>query len=153
MDCHERALRLLSVRPRSRHELRTRLLRAGFEEAEVEAELARLEAVGLVDDDAFAQQAVEQELTVRRSGRRAIAGRLAARGVDRRAVERAISELATDDEGDRAIELARSRSGRLSGVPVDKAFTRLVAFLMRRGYGPEVARLAARTALRVDGEA
>lgn len=147
LDCHERALRLLSVRPRSRRELRSRLLRAGFEPEEVQEELARLEAVGLVDDEAFAHQAVEHELSVRRSGRRAIVSRLGARGVDREAVARALGDLVTDDEDARAIELARSRAGRLSGLPAERAFGRLVSFLGRRGYGPETARRAARSAL------
>lgn len=112
----------------------------------------RLETVGLIDDDAFADQAVEHELTVRRSGRRAIVGRLAARGVDREIVDRALAELATDGEDARALELARSRVGRLAGLPPEKAFARLVSFLARRGYAPEVARGAARTALDVEAE-
>ena len=35
LDCHERALRLLAVRPRARRELESRLRQAGFETAEV----------------------------------------------------------------------------------------------------------------------
>jgi regulatory protein len=147
LSCHERALRLLAVRPRSRRELRSRLLRAGFEPDEVEDELARLESVGLVDDEAYAHQAVEHELTVRRSGRRAIVSRLGARGLDRETMERALEDLVTEDEDVRATELARTRAGRLSGIPPERAFARLVSFLARRGYGPETARRAARTAL------
>src|SRR5512134_1639482 len=97
LDCHERALRLLSVRPRSRRELQLRLRGAGFEAEEVEAELARLEAVGPVDDEAFSRAVVEHELTVRRSGRRAVGSRLAARGVDRATIEAALQEVPGPD--------------------------------------------------------
>jgi regulatory protein len=152
LDCHERALRLLSVRPRSERELRTRLLRAGFSSEEVEAELVRLEAVGLIDDEAFARQAVEHEVLVRRSGRRAIASRLGSRGLDRDTVDRALAEFGTDDEETRVVELARSRTSRLAGLPAEKAFARLVSFLARRGYAPDLARRAARTALAVADE-
>jgi regulatory protein len=152
LDCHERALRLLSARPRSERELRSRLLRAGFEAEEVEAELLRLEAVGLIDDDAFARQAVEHELLVRRSGRRAIASRLGSRGLDRETVERALADLGAEDEETRVIELARSRTSRLAGLPPEKAFPRLVSFLARRGYSPDLARHAARAALAVHHE-
>lgn len=152
LDCHERALRLLSVRPRSERELRSRLARAGFEAEEVEAELVRLEAVGLIDDDAFARQAVEHEVLVRRSGRRAIASRLGSRGLDRETVERALADLGAEDEETRVVELARSRTSRLGGLPPEKAFARLVSFLARRGYSPDLARRAARAALAVDDQ-
>lgn len=152
LDCHERALRLLSVRPRARRELQSRLLRAGFDAEEVEAELGRLESVGLVDDDEFARQVVEHEVTIRRAGRRAVASRLYASGVDRGTIERSLEELAPGADEERALELARTRVGRLRGLAPDKAYARLVGFLARRGYAPGTARHAARVALEVDGD-
>ena len=152
LDCHERALRLLSVRPRSRRELQLRLLRAGFESDEVDAELARLESVGLVDDQAFARQVVEYELGVRRSGRRAVAERLAGKGIDRTLIERSLEEAAPEPDAERALDLARRRVSRLDGLDADRAFARLVGFLARRGYEPSVAREAARRALEVGAE-
>jgi len=95
LDPHERALRLLSVRPRSRRELQTRLLRAGFDAEEVGQELSRLEEVGLIDDEAFARQVAEHEVVVRGSGRRAVVDRLMAKGVERATVEPATVEPAT----------------------------------------------------------
>ncbi|MFM7719045.1 MAG: hypothetical protein ACKO8G_06105, partial [Actinomycetota bacterium] len=60
LPLHERALVLLAVRQRSRRELRSRLLGAGFPEHEVDEELAALESVGLIDDGAFARAAAER---------------------------------------------------------------------------------------------
>ncbi|HEU4355582.1 MAG TPA: regulatory protein RecX [Actinomycetota bacterium] len=149
LDCHERALRLLSVRPRSRRELELRLLRAGFDPEEVSGELDRLEAVGLVDDERFAREFAEHQFVRRRAGRRAVASGLAAKGVDRQTVERALVEVSGDD-AQRADDLARSRVERLRGVGPEKAFTRLVSFLVRRGHDPQTARRAARSALGLD---
>ena len=146
IDLHERALRLLSVRPRSRRELELRLRRAGFERDEVDEELIRLEAVGLVDDDAFAREVTEHHRTSRRSGRRAVVGALVAKGVSRQVIEEAIAGLG-EDEDERALELARERAPRLAGLPADTAFGRLASFLIRRGYEPTTARDAARQAL------
>ncbi|HEX6332323.1 MAG TPA: regulatory protein RecX [Actinomycetota bacterium] len=146
LDCHERALGLLAVRPRSRRELRTRLLRAGFEAGEVDGELERLEAVGLVDDDEFARRVAEHELSVRLSGRRAIENRLAAKGVDRATIDRALEDVGVPDE-ERALELARDRARRLGGLRPEQAYSRLVSFLARRGYEPGIAHSAARAAL------
>jgi regulatory protein len=151
LDCHERALGLLAVRPRSRRELRSRLLRAGFDPDEVDGELERLEAVGLVDDEEYARRVAEHEITVRLSGRRAIVSRLAARGVDRETIDRALEEAGVPDE-ERAFELARGRARRLSGLAPEQAFARLVAFLGRRGYDLGLARRAARAALGVEAD-
>lgn len=150
LDCHERALRLLAVRPRSRRELELRLLRAGFDRQEVSAELDRLEAVGLLDDERFAREFAEHQFVTRLAGRRAVASGLAAKGVDRRAVDLVLAE-APGDDAERADDLARSRVERLRGVAPETAFTRLVSFLVRRGHDPETARRAARSALGLDG--
>ena len=61
----------------------------------------------------------------------------------------AVTRDAPDDDEERAAELARSRVSRLGGVPPEKAFARLSTLLMRRGYGPEIARSAARKALEI----
>ena len=152
LDLHERALRLLAVRPRSRRELEIRLLRAGFERDEVQDEMIRLEAVGLIDDAAFARELAEHHVNSRRSGRRAVVGALAAKGVSRSVIEEAVAGLG-DDEAERALALAQQRAPRLAGLPPEKAFARLSSLLMRRGYDPTTAREAARSALRLlEGE-
>lgn len=151
LDCHERALRLLAVRPRSRRELRDRLLRAGFETAEVDEELERLESVGLIDDERFAREFTEHQLGARLAGRRAVRSALAAKGLDRGTIEAVLDE-ANGDEAERAEKLARERARRLAGVAPEKAYARLVSFLVRRGHEPEMARRAARTALALQGD-
>ena len=152
LDCHERALRLLSVRPRSRRELERRLLRAGFEPEEVRTEIDRLAGVGLLDDERFAREYAEHQLGTRLAGGRAIRSALAAKGVDPGTVELVLAEAGGDD-AERAEQLARARAPRLGALPPDKAYGRLVSFLVRRGHDPETARRAARVALAVDGSA
>lgn len=151
LDCHDRALGLLAVRPRSRRELQSRLLRAGFDPEEVASELGRLEAVGLVDDEEFARQVVQHEVSARRSGRRAVSSRLFASGLDRETIERSLEDVPESADEERAIELARTRVGRLARLTPEQAFGRLVGFLARRGYAPSTARHAARVALEADG--
>ena len=147
-SCHERALGLLAVRPRSRRELERRLLAAGFEPDEVLDVLTRLERVGLVDDEAFARQYAEQRFGSRKEGSRAVAQGLRAAGIAPSLAE-AVSQEAPEGEEERAADLARSRASRLAGVAPEKAFARLSSLLMRRGYGPEIARSAARKALEI----
>jgi regulatory protein len=145
-DCHERALGLLAVRARSRRELERRLLQAGFPQDEVDGELARLEAVGLVDDLEFARQLARHELVSRRSGRRAVVSALGSKGVAPDVIATTLAELDHDPE-ERAEALARSRVGRLGGLDEATAFNRLASFLMRRGYDPGTSRAVARRVL------
>ena len=145
-SCHERALGLLAVRPRSRRELERRLLQARFDLDEVRDVLARLEGVGLVDDGAFARQYAEHRFRSRREGRRAVADGLRAAGISPELTEATVGE-APDDEEERALSLARSRVPRLAGLEPARAFTRLSSLLTRRGYAPELARRSARIAL------
>ena len=148
-SCHERALGLLAVRQRSRRELELRLLGAGFPEAEVTEVLGRLEAVGLVDDRAFARSLAEHAFGNRRAGERSVRAALAGKGVAEDAVAAAIDEFGGDEE-DRALELARARASRLASLQPERAYARLVGLLARRGYPYSVAREAARRALEVD---
>lgn len=148
-SCHERALGLLAVRPRARRELQRRLLAAGFETDEVSDVLARLERVGLIDDEAFARQMAEYQFGSRRAGSRAVTSALLAKGIAP-ALASAAAADAPDDEAERALELAGSRARRLGTLEPGKAFSRLTSLLIRRGYAPDVARHAARRALGVD---
>lgn len=142
----DRALRLLSVRSRSRFELRSRLLRAGYELDEVEATLVDLEVVGLVDDEAFARELAEHQ---RRKGlgRRAGLAALRGKGVDRDVAERTVDEVQPEDDADIAFALASARLERLRSLSPDVVHRRLLSYLIRRGYEPVIARSAVRRAI------
>ena len=146
-SCHERALGLLAVRPRSRRELERRLLIARFEPDEVQDVLTRLERVGLVDDEAFARQYAEHRFGSRKEGSRGVEQGLREAGIAPALAASSVVEGTPDDDEERAAELARSRASRFRGVAPQKAFARLSSLLMRRGYSPEIARSAARKAL------
>ena len=141
-----RALRLLAVRSRSRYELRSRLLRAGYESEEVDAAISDLEGVGLVDDERFARELAEHKRR-RGMGRRAGLAALRSKGVDRDLAERTVDEVQPEDDADLAFELARGRLERLRALPPDVVYRRLVGFLIRRGYEPTIARAAVQRAL------
>lgn len=146
----DRALGLLAVRWRSRVELERRLLRAGYDPDQVREALIDLEAVGLVDDERFAREVVQSRASGRMDGPRAVREALRTSGVDVQIAERAMAEADVGErEADeaRATELATKRAARMTGVAPDVAARRLFDLLLRRGYGPDVARLAARTAL------
>lgn len=148
-SCRERALGLLAVRPRSRREIQTRLLRAGFPGDEVEEVLASLERSKLIDDTQFAIDLAEHAFNNKNSGVRAVTSALRAKGVDNATVE-AVTAGFADDEDERARELAERRAARMSGLDKATAQRRLTDFLIRRGHSPSTAREAASRALALD---
>jgi len=141
----DRALRLLGVRWRSREELRQRLTRAGFDEGEIQGAIEDLEQVGLVEDGRFARELVRDLAARRLSGDRAIASALRQRGVPPDLAEKALGEAG--EEAVRARALAERQAARLERLSPEAAYRRLYDLLLRRGYGPGVARDTCRAAL------
>ena len=141
----DRALRLLAVRWRSQAELERRLGQAGFEPEDIASALEDLTQAGLIDDARFAQAMVTERATRRLSGDRAIRMALMQKGVSAQVVTAALE--GAGEESERALQLARKRATRLATSDPASATRRLYGLLLRRGFGPGVARDACRTAL------
>ena len=126
----------------------TRLLEAReIEPDDVEAEIERLEGVGLLDDQALADNLVRTLQDRKGLGRSAISAELRRRKVDQGAIDEALDSIDTDDELARAIEVATKRAGQLSSYDAATAKRRLGAYLQRRGYSGSVLSEAMNTAL------
>jgi len=134
------------VRWRSRVELERRLRAAGFGPEEVQAAIGALEEAGLVDDARFAREVVADRAGRRLAGDRAVRAALLAKGVARDVADQAMD--AAGDEAERALALARKRAPRLAAAGPEAAHRRLYGLMLRRGFGPSVARDACRIALR-----
>lgn len=158
----ERALKLIALRDRTAQELKIRLERAGFDAGVAEGAVSWLQALGYVDDAAFANRYCAAKL---RSGwgERRVASELLGLGVDRGLVQAALDEARGEEpaeEGqpglDAALDLARRRFGRQFGVDPAVAGRRLAGFLARRGFDWDtiraVARVLEREAVDVEGE-
>jgi regulatory protein len=145
-----RAGRLLATRPRTERELTDRLSDAGFEPSVVEATLARLKTLGLVDDQAFAVQWVEERSARKKLSRRALLHELRGKGVPADLAEAALGEAAVDEEA-QAADLAARYVRRVATKPLAEQFTRIQQMLARRGYAYDVAEAAARAVLPPEG--
>lgn len=164
----EIAVHFLGTRPRTRRELQLRLRRSGASDEVSDATLARLEALGYVDDVAFARWWAEQRDRHAPRGRRMVEAELRQRGVPREVLdelrdsELAESALAHEtlptSEAERA-QIALERHLRGRPPPTDaKALQRIGMFLVRRGFDPDTARrviraLAKESPAEIDDEA
>ncbi|HEV7127585.1 MAG TPA: regulatory protein RecX [Ktedonobacterales bacterium] len=145
-DLYAAALHYLAARPRSRAEVRRRLLRARPQRPAPEADtvervLERLERASLLNDQEFAGFWIENRERFSPRSARALGMELRQRGVDRATVD-AATDATRDDE--RALAAGRQRLRSLVGLDFNAFRERLGGFLLRRGFSYSVARGAVR---------
>ena len=131
------ALRALARRAHARLDLRRRLVKRQHPPAAVEAALDRLALRGLLDDRQFAEQYAALRAT-RGKGPARLLRDLQAQGVERRTAEHAVRRALEEEGIDPGVEaraVAAKRARQLAGLPVPVRKRRLLAFLVRRGYG------------------
>ena len=128
---YERALKLLSYRPRSIAEMSNRLRQAGLPSSATDSVVDRLKGAGLLDDHAFARYWVENREEFRPRGHLMLRWELRQKGVADQIIDEALAPV---DEAASACRLARQRAARLCD-PDEATFRgRLTSYLSRRGY-------------------
>lgn len=137
----------LTRRNMSRWEMESLLKSRDLDDDLIEAELQRLEGVGLVDDAALAETLVRTQHERKGLGKQAIVSELRRRHIDQEIIDAAIEGLDADDERTRALEIAEKRAGQLSSYDRETAKRRLTAFMMRKGYSSSIVREAVDAAL------
>jgi regulatory protein len=136
---HALALRRLSAAPLTRQQLAQALRRRGVPEPAAAQVLDRLEAVSLIDDEAFATAWVHSRHRSRGLARRALAAELRTRGVAGETVDAAVAGLDRDEELATARTLVARRSAATANLAPAVQARRLLALLARKGYPPAVA--------------
>jgi regulatory protein len=138
---YEVALRALTRRPHSVHEMRKLLTRRATSELLAQVVLARLKENGLIDDSRYAKHFARQRTEIRRQGKFRIARDLRARGIPDRHIEAAIAESA-DEAGERAaVRLRIQRKLRLFRGPIDqKKIASLYRTLLAAGFPSDTIR-------------
>jgi regulatory protein len=129
---YQRGLQILSYRPRSIAEVRRKLSEQGFEPAVVDATIQRMKQNGLLGDEQFAHDWVENRATFRPRSRRLLAMELRQKGVAEEAIQQALSE--TQDEESLAYQSALQYARKITGKDWETFRKRLGAYLMRRGF-------------------
>ena len=138
---------MLARRDHAESEIRRKLSSYGFRDIEIEGSISRARELRFLNDDRFASYFIEER--VRRGwGRRRIEAELSRRGVDACEVPGYPDAFFTE-EGD--LERARALLARRR-VPEQRAYEKLVRFLVSRGFPFGVAADAVRERLSQQGE-
>jgi len=140
-------LRQLAMAPRSRAQLEQKLAQRDCP-PEVAAEvLDRMTAVGLVDDEAFAQMLVRSLQAGRGLAKRALARELRTRGIDDDLAQGALDSIPDALERDRARELVDKKLRSMLGLGIPVQSRRLAGMLARKGYSPSLTYAVIREAI------
>jgi regulatory protein len=131
------ALVLLSYRPRSVAEVRRRLIQKGHDPALLEEVLERLQDQKVLNDEEFARFWVENRQSHRPRGSWALRSELRTKGVESAAIEGVLPQ--PEEEEPAAYRAARRKAESLRGLDWQTFRQRLGSFLVRRGFGYDVA--------------
>jgi regulatory protein len=129
------ALRFLDYRPRSRAEVKRNLEKHSIPPDIINEVFKRLERSGLVNDERFAQDWVENRSEFRPRSRKALAFELHRRGLNDAAIEKALEGL---NEESMAYQAAHKQARRFVDLPVRDFNNKLGSFLARRGFSYDI---------------
>ena len=132
------ALRRLTTRAHTRHELDKALQAKNVPQSVKKAVLDRMEEVGLVDDATFAVDWVASRQQRRHLSRRALKRELEVKGVERGDIDMALEYVDRDAELASARELVERKRAAMSALPRDVQQRRLAGLLSRRGFDSAV---------------
>lgn len=134
-EAYQRALSLLSRRPRSELELRQYFKRRGIDSEIGDTVLQRLRERGLVDDEAFARAWVENRTAFRPRGPWALRAELRKKGVANETIDAALEGF---DQEQAAYKAASKVARRWSELSAEDFRSRLDAHLARRGFDYQI---------------
>jgi regulatory protein len=129
---YQKAIRFLSYRSRSEYEVNKRLTSYGFTPSTISKVTDRLRTTGLINDDEFARNWVENRSAFRPRSHYMLAMELRQKGVENDVIQAAISEI--DDDETLAYLAAQKYARRLSGLEWRDFRKRLGAYLGRKGF-------------------
>ena len=125
------AVRYVGLRLRTCQELTDYLRRKECEAEEIETVLERLEGLGLVDDERFAQAWISDRMKFRVRSRMRLSQELTAKGVDRGIIARVLEQqLEPENELGALVDLVITKRSQ-SAYREEK---KLVGYLQRQGY-------------------
>lgn len=132
---YDKALRYLSLRPRSEKEVQLYLAGKKLDEELVAAVIARLKELNYLNDETFSQFWTENRQTFRPKGVQALRQELRQKGIDNETINEALSEIDEDAAAWAAIEKKLVHWQSLERTEFEK---KLKGFLLRRGFVYEV---------------
>lgn len=132
----DRAVNLLTYKPRSIAELRTRLLEKDWTTPEiVDAVLDKLKEYNYLDDEQFARTFAASQIRQKPIGKRVLKQKLAMKKLDKETVAEALEKVLEEMPEEEIIERAIEKRLRLKGKPETREDAKkFYDYLLRQGF-------------------
>lgn len=138
---YQRALRFLSYRPRTETEIYQYLQKNSASEEVIGIVLNRLKTNGLVDDERFAKNWVENRTELRPRSRRALVYELRQQGVSDEIIQDSINQINDDDL---AYQAALRRARKFISFDWNEYRQKMLRYLAQRGFNYDTSNEAMR---------
>ncbi len=134
------AFRLLGMRRHSKYELFQKLVRKGFDKAEINSILDELSSKGYLNDIEFAKAYLDERLSKKKVGKNKIKAELISKGLDKNIIENVLSNIEDSISEETAVILANKKLVSLRRKENDKRkiLLKISAFLFAKGFEPEL---------------
>lgn len=133
------AFLLLKFRLRSEKELIQRLTKKGFSKQVAEQTVIFLKEKKFIDDSFFAQSLIESKLK-KSEGLRKIKSDLFLKGLEKKLIEEKCAAVKENyNEEETVKDIVSKKFNKLKDVDIKTAKRRIFAYLMRKGFSPDVA--------------
>ena len=133
------ALFYLGYAPRTQREVRDSLKRKEYTQTEIDAVLARLFELKLVDDAALAADHVQRNCETRFESRRMLRMRLIKRGIDSDIIDSALNAAPEKDEMKAAMMLAKKLEHKFAQLDSRIRRQKIAQRLAAKGFSYEMA--------------
>jgi regulatory protein len=137
------AMNRLNRRPMSRRQLQDKLLEKGHDPAIVTQVLDKVQAIGALNEDTYAQALAREYTLHRHAGPAMLRMKLRAKGIDRQVIDRIVAEFEQSDvQFEQALRLAKKKVRSMKRLDGPTRKRRLWGALARRGYGRDAIEAA-----------
>ena len=134
----DKAVNFLSYRPRSKKEVKDKLTSLDFAGFVVEHTLNKLENLELINDNEFAALWIQNRLTLKPKGKKALGLELKSKGISQTVIDTVLGTISTQEELEQAKSLVAKR--RFESLSTEKREEKIKNFLLRRGYGWDIVK-------------
>ncbi len=137
----EKAFDLLSRRPHSARELKTKLRKKGFDPVQIDTVINELIEKRYLNDEEFAKLLAEEKIVKKKKGLNLVKKALYEKGIDRNIIEKTLSQYSGDEIlFENALSLAgkKIKSLEYKNLTENELRNRVRTFLNARGYSGEI---------------
>ena len=137
-----RALHFLGFRMRSEHEVKTKLLDAGYGEAVVMEAIVKLKNLGFLNDESFSEALLQTQVKTSNKGPRAIRQELQKKGIKKELQEKVLDGYSEEEQIQIATKLATKAAEANRSITPTQLKQKIQNALLRKGYSFDIIKQA-----------